>query len=164
MLITIPTSSLDVALTDAGINADKVKLEITENVAMRNLSSAISTLEKLKDKGMSIAMDDFGTGYSSLGYLRKLPVDTVKIDRSFVREIPDSKDDALIAQTIVAMAHSLNLSLVVEGIENIRQLQFFRQQGCRLVQGYLFSKPVPAAELLELLHTQASTGPVNLVK
>jgi predicted signal transduction protein with EAL and GGDEF domain len=155
---------LDIALGDAGINADKVELEITENVAMRNLSSAISTLEKLKGKGMSIAMDDFGTGYSSLGYLRKLPVDTVKIDRSFVREIPDSKDDALIAQTIVAMAHSLNLSLVVEGIENIRQLQFFRQQGCRLVQGYLFSKPVPAAELLELLHTQASTGPVNLVK
>ena len=155
---------LDVALTDAGINADKVELEITENVAMRNLGSAISTLEKLKGKGMSIAMDDFGTGYSSLGYLRKLPVDTVKIDRSFVREIPDSKDDALIAQTIVAMAHSLNLSLVVEGIENIRQLQFFRQQGCRLVQGYLFSKPVRAAELLELLHTQASTGPVNLVK
>ena len=155
---------LDVALADAGISADKIELEITENVAMRNLGSAMETLEKLKNKGMSIAMDDFGTGYSSLGYLRKLPVDTVKIDRSFVREIPDSKDDTLIAQTIIAMAHSLNLSLVVEGIENVRQLQFFRQQGCRLVQGYLFSKPVPAAELLDLLRTRATTGALDLVK
>jgi diguanylate cyclase (GGDEF)-like protein len=154
---------LDSALADSGISADRVELEVTENVAMRNLGSAINILEKLKNKGMSIAMDDFGTGYSSLGYLRKLPVDTVKIDRSFVREIPESKDDALIAQTIIAMAHSLNLSLVVEGVENVRQLNFFRHQGCRVVQGYLFSKPVSAADILRMLRTQASGGTINLV-
>ncbi|MGB5260851.1 MAG: EAL domain-containing protein [Gammaproteobacteria bacterium] len=155
---------LDRALADSGISADRVELEVTENVAMRNLGSAIITLEKLKDKGMSIAMDDFGTGYSSLAYLRKLPVDTVKIDRSFVREIPESKDDALIAQTIIAMAHSLNLSLVVEGVENVRQLNFFRQQGCRVVQGYLFSKPVPAADILRMLRKQETSGTINLIK
>ena len=155
---------LDSALAETGITADKVELEVTENVAMHNIGSAIDTLEKLKNKGMSIAMDDFGTGYSSLGYLRKLPVDTVKIDRSFVNEIPDSKDDALIAQTIIAMAHSMNLSLVVEGVENIRQLNFFRQQGCRVVQGYLFSKPVPAADILELLRNRSSIGKIDLVK
>jgi diguanylate cyclase (GGDEF)-like protein len=155
---------LDSALASSGIGADKVELEVTENVAMRNIASATITLEKLKNKGMSIAMDDFGTGYSSLGYLRKLPVDTVKIDRSFVREIPESKDDALIAQTIIAMAHSMNLSLVVEGVENIRQLNFFRQQGCRVVQGYLFSKPVPAADILSMLRKQETSGTITLVK
>jgi diguanylate cyclase (GGDEF)-like protein len=155
---------LDSALANSGISADKVELEVTENVAMRNIASSTITLEKLKNKGMSIAMDDFGTGYSSLGYLRKLPVDTVKIDRSFVSEIPESKDDALIAQTIIAMAHSMNLSLVVEGVENVRQLNFFRQQGCRVVQGYLFSKPVPAADILSLLRKQESNGTITLVK
>jgi len=155
---------LDSALANSGISADKVELEVTENVAMHNIGSATITLEKLKNKGMSIAMDDFGTGYSSLGYLRKLPVDTVKIDRSFVSEIPESKDDALIAQTIIAMAHSMNLSLVVEGVENVRQLNFFRQQGCRVVQGYLFSKPVPAADILRMLRQQETTGTITLVK
>jgi diguanylate cyclase (GGDEF)-like protein len=152
------------ALFDSGISADKAELEVTENVAMRNIDSAIITLEKLKSKGMSIAMDDFGTGYSSLGYLRKLPIDTVKIDRSFVREIPHSKEDTLIAQTIIAMAYSLNLSLVVEGVENVKQLNFFRQQGCHVVQGYLFSKPVSAPEILEMLKNQDTTGIINLVK
>jgi len=155
---------LNDALADSGITADKVELEVTENVAMRNIGSAIIALEKLKNMGMSIAMDDFGTGYSSLGYLRKLPVDTVKIDRSFVSEIPESKDDALIAQTIIAMAHSMNLSLVVEGVENVRQLNFFRQQGCRVVQGYLFSKPVPADDILSMLRKQETNGTITLVK
>jgi diguanylate cyclase (GGDEF)-like protein len=152
------------ALAEAGIGADRAELEITENVAMRNIDSAIITLEKLKKMGMSIAMDDFGTGYSSLGYLRKLPIDTVKIDRSFVSEIPDSKEGTLIAQTIIAMAHSLNLSLVVEGVENVKQLNFFRQHGCHVVQGYLFSKPVSADEILKMLQNQETPGTINLVK
>ncbi len=152
------------ALANSGISADKAELEITENVAMRNIDSAIKTLQKFKDKGMSIAMDDFGTGYSSLGYLRKLPIDTVKIDRSFVSELPDSKDDALIAQTIIAMAHSMNLGLVVEGVENVRQLNFFKKQGCHIVQGFLFSKPLPAKELLEMLQTHDTNTILNLVR
>jgi len=133
-------------------------------VAMQDIDSAIATLTKLKRMGIRIAMDDFGTGYSSLGYLRRLPVDTVKIDQSFVSGIPESNEDALIAQTIIAMARSLNLSLVVEGIENARQLRFFRQQGCNIVQGYLFSEPVNAAEMLKILDSHSTPGTINLFK
>lgn len=140
------------------------ELEITENVAMENLEPAIATLAKLKSMGVSIAMDDFGTGYSSLSYLRRLPVDVVKIDQSFVREIPDSHEDVLIAQAIIAMAQSLRLSLVVEGVENVRQLNFFRQQGCDIVQGFLFSRPVAAGEMLRMLAVQSAPGTVKLVR
>lgn len=152
------------ALVDSGIDPGCVELEVTENVAMKNVDSTAGTLHKLKKMGLSIAMDDFGTGYSSLGYLRRLPIDTVKLDKSFVRGIPDGKEDALIAQAIVAMTASLNIALVVEGVENLRQLHFFRQLGCNLVQGYLFSAPVPAADMLELLHTQDFSGSLDLVR
>jgi sensor c-di-GMP phosphodiesterase-like protein len=114
--------------------------------------------------GISVAMDDFGTGYSSLSYLRRLPIDIVKIDKSFVREIPDSAEDVTIAKAIIAMAQSLKLSLIVEGVENVRQLNFFRQQNVNIVQGYLFSKPVEASELLKMLESQTLPGTVNLVK
>ena len=151
-------------LQESGVDPGDIELEVTENIAMRNIELAILTLDKLKQTGVSIAMDDFGTGYSSLGYLRKLPIDTVKIDRSFVKEIPDSDEDAKIAQTIIAMAHSLNLSLVVEGVENVQQLNFFRHQGCQVVQGYLFSKPVSADEIIELLESETVPGIVKQVK
>jgi diguanylate cyclase (GGDEF)-like protein len=154
---------LESALIDSGINPACAELEVTENVAMKNIESASATLGKLKKLGVTIAMDDFGTGYSSLSYLRQLPIDTVKLDKSFVSGIPESKEDSLIAQAIIAMAGSLNMSLVVEGIETIRQLNFFRQQGCTLAQGYLFSKPVTATEMLELLRKQSISGSLNLV-
>ncbi len=153
---------VEAALAAAGIDPCMAELEITENVAMQNIDSAIATLTILKQMGMAIAMDDFGTGYSSLSYLRRLPVDIVKIDQSFVNGIPESKEDALIAQAIIAMARSLNLSLVVEGVENARQLRFFRQQGCEIVQGYLFSKPVNAAEMLKILDSHSTPGTINL--
>ena len=152
------------ALGESGLDASMTELEITENVAMENIDSAINILDKLKCMGVSVAMDDFGTGYSSLSYLRRLPIDIVKIDKSFVREIPDSAEDVTIAQAIIDMAQSLNLSLVVEGVENVRQLNFFRQQGVNIVQGYLFSKPVEASELLKMLESQTLSGTVNLVK
>ena len=152
------------ALSESGLDAGMTELEITENVAMENIDSAIIILEKLKCMGISIAMDDFGTGYSSLSYLRRLPIDIVKIDKSFVREIPDSAEDVTIAQAIIAMAKSLKLSLIVEGVENVRQLNFFRQQNVNIVQGYLFSKPVEASELLKMLESQTLPGTVNLVK
>jgi diguanylate cyclase (GGDEF)-like protein len=154
---------LESALIDSGVNPGCVELEVTENVAMKNIETASVTLQKLKKMGVTIAMDDFGTGYSSLSYLRKLPIDTVKLDKSFVSEIPDNKEDTLIAQAIISMTSSLNMSLVVEGIENVRQLNFFRQQGCSLVQGYLFSNPVTAEAMLELLRTQCLPGSLNLV-
>ena len=152
------------ALKESGLDAGMTELEITENVVMENIDSAIIILEKLKYLGISIAMDDFGTGYSSLSYLRRLPIDIVKIDKSFVSEIPDSAEDVTIAQAIIAMAKSLKLSLIVEGVENVRQLNFFRQQNVNIVQGYLFSKPVEASELLKMLESQTLPGTVNLVK
>ena len=152
------------ALGEAELDARMAELEITENMAMENIDSAISVLDGLKCMGVRIAMDDFGTGYSSLSYLRRLPIDIVKIDKSFVREIPDSDEDVTIASTIIAMAQSLRLSLIVEGVENVRQLNFFRQQGVNIVQGYLFSKPLPATEVLKMLQSQTLAGTVNLVK
>ncbi|MEN8205388.1 MAG: EAL domain-containing protein [Pseudomonadota bacterium] len=152
------------ALRESGVDAGMTELEVTENVAMENIDSAILILEKLKHMGVSIAMDDFGTGYSSLSYLSRLPFDTVKIDRSFVHKIPDSTEDVTIVEAIIAMAQSLKLSLIVEGVENARQLNFFRQHGVNLVQGYLFSKPVEASELLKMLESQTLPGTVNLVK
>ncbi|HDN69468.1 MAG TPA: EAL domain-containing protein, partial [Gammaproteobacteria bacterium] len=152
------------ALSESGLDAGMTELEITENVVMENIDSAIIILEKLKYMGISVAMDDFGTGYSSLSYLRRLPIDIVKIDKSFVREIPDSAEDVTIAKAIIAMAQSLKLSLIVEGVENVRQLNFFRQQNVNIVQGYLFSKPVEASELLKMLESQTLPGTVNLVK
>jgi diguanylate cyclase (GGDEF)-like protein len=151
------------ALEETRLDASMTELEITENVVMRNIDSAIATLEIFKNMGISIAMDDFGTGYSSLSYLRRLPIDTVKIDQSFVRDIPDSMEDASIAQAVIAMARSLKLSLVAEGIENIKQLNFFRQQGVHIMQGYLFSKPVPAEEMKAMLEAETAPGPLNLI-
>ena len=151
------------ALQAADVDAGMTELEITENLAMENIESAIAILEKLKNLGITIAMDDFGTGYSSLSYLRRLPIDIVKLDQSFVREIPGSHEDILIAQTIIAMTQSLNLTLIVEGVENVKQLNFFRQQGCHIVQGFLFSKPVEAGEILNMLTAQSVPGTVNLV-
>jgi diguanylate cyclase (GGDEF)-like protein len=151
------------ALQAADVAAGMTELEITENLAMENIESAIAILEKLKNLGITIAMDDFGTGYSSLSYLRRLPIDIVKLDQSFVREIPGSHEDILIAQTIIAMTQSLNLTLIVEGVENVKQLNFFRQQGCHIVQGFLFSKPVEAGEILNMLTAQSLPGTVNLV-
>ena len=152
------------ALEESGLDARMIELEITENVAMENIDAAIIILEKLKSMGVSITMDDFGTGYLSPSYLRRLPIDCVKINKSFVREIPDSDEDVMIAQALITRAQSLKLSLIVEGVENVRQLNFFRQQGVTMVQGYLFSKPVEASEILKMLESQTLAGTINLVK
>ena len=152
------------SIENAGIDPCMAELEITENIAIHDIDSAIAILNKLKCTGINIAMDDFGTGYSSLSYLRKLPIDIVKIDQSFVRDIPDSKEAILIAQAIIAMAQSLRLSLIVEGIENVKQLNYFRQQGCEVMQGFLFSRPVAAEDILEILNSHTIPGIVNVAK
>ncbi|MCK5480385.1 MAG: EAL domain-containing protein [Gammaproteobacteria bacterium] len=157
-------SAISKSLSNAGIDPCMAELEITENVAMQDIDSAVAALEKLKSTGINIAMDDFGTGYSSLGYLRRLPIDIVKIDQSFVRDIPDIKESILIAEAIIAMTQSLNLSLIVEGIENVRQLNYFKKQGCEVMQGFLFSRPVAAGEILKILNTRRAPGTFNVVK
>jgi diguanylate cyclase (GGDEF)-like protein/PAS domain S-box-containing protein len=121
-----------------------LELELTESILMRDVSETMQILASLKKLGLSIAVDDFGTGYSSLNYLKQLPIDVLKIDRSFVDGLPDGEQDAQIARAIIAMSHSLNLAVIAEGVETQEQLEFLRQHGCDEVQGYLFGKPMPA--------------------
>jgi EAL domain-containing protein (putative c-di-GMP-specific phosphodiesterase class I) len=143
--------SVEGAIQSTGMDPHYLEVEITESVVMQNAEAAVNTLRALKGKGLHIAVDDFGTGYSSLSYLKRFPIDVLKIDRSFIRDIATNPDDASITSAIIAMAHSLDLDTVAEGVETEQQLVFLRQQGCRVVQGYYFSKPVPAEEFEVLL-------------
>lgn len=123
-----------------------LQVEITESLLMDNLSLHVAMLNRLKDMGLRISVDDFGTGYSSLNYLKRLPIHVVKIDRGFIREIPDDNDDAAITSAIIAMAHSLKLLVVAEGVETEEQLRFLKERGCDKFQGYYFSRPLPKDE------------------
>lgn len=133
-----------------------IKLEITESVVMHNAEEAITTLEQLKDLGVQIAIDDFGTGYSSLLYLQKFPIDTLKMDRSFIRNITTSPKDATIMDAVISLAHSLNLKVVAEGVESEDQIALLMQYQCDLLQGFLFSRPVPQTEIEKLLADQTN--------
>lgn len=121
-----------------------LELELTESILMREVNEAMQILDSLKNLGLSIAVDDFGTGYSSLNYLKQFPIDVLKIDRTFVDGLPEGEQDAQIARAIIAMAHSLNLAVIAEGVETHEQLEFLREHGCDEVQGYLFGRPMPA--------------------
>ncbi len=131
-------------LEDSGVAPACVELELTESILMQDVASALRTLNDLKSLGLCIAIDDFGTGYSSLNYLKQFPIDVLKIDRSFVDGLPQGEQDAQIARAIIAMAHSLNLSVIAEGVETQAQLDFLRTHGCDEVQGYLLGRPMPA--------------------
>ncbi len=136
-------------LLSTGLSPSQLELEITESMLMENMDRGIKNLNALNELGISLSIDDFGTGYSSLGYLKTLPVHIVKVDRSFVKDIPDDKDDMAITAAVVAMAHKLNYKVVAEGIEIEEQLQFLRDCNCDYGQGYMFSRPLPPDELRE---------------
>ncbi|WP_186446226.1 bifunctional diguanylate cyclase/phosphodiesterase [Paenibacillus cremeus] len=144
-------SGLAQILAETGLDARWLELEITESIAIRNEKYVINRLQAIKELGVSISIDDFGTGYSSLSYLKKFPIDTLKIDRAFVRDIAKSSDDTAIVQAIIAMAHSLKLRVLAEGVETKEQLAFLRRHACDEAQGYLFSRPVPADGMEKLL-------------
>ena len=131
-------------LREFDVPASALELEITEGSVMENADAAVSLLNQLNQRGLSIAIDDFGTGYSSLSYLKRFPVSKLKIDRSFVMDIPADPDDSAIAIAVIQLARSLGLKTVAEGVETAEQLQFLRDQGCDLLQGYWFSKPLDA--------------------
>ncbi|WP_018409925.1 putative bifunctional diguanylate cyclase/phosphodiesterase [Methyloversatilis thermotolerans] len=131
-------------LEDTGFPADKLVLEITESVLMKDAETTIGMLKALKHMGVRISMDDFGTGYSSLSYLKRFPIDIVKIDKSFVRDIGEDEDDAAIIRVIIALARSLRLTTVAEGVETPEQLGFLKREHCDRFQGYFFSRPVDA--------------------
>ena len=130
-------------LKDTGLPPACLELELTESILMREVHEAMQILDSLKNLGLSIAVDDFGTGYSSLNYLKQFPIDVLKIDRTFVDGLPEGEQDAQIARAIIAMAHSLNLAVIAEGVETHEQLEFLREHGCDEVQGYLFGRPMP---------------------
>jgi diguanylate cyclase (GGDEF)-like protein len=132
---------------DAGLSPSSLQLELTETILMNDVEETVRTLAKLKKAGVSLAMDDFGTGYSSLSYLKRLPLDTLKIDRSFVSDLENNSDDAAICAAIIAMAHNLDLRVIAEGVETEEQLDYLRAQKCDEIQGFFISKPVPADEL-----------------
>jgi len=138
-------------IREAQIESSQLELEITETMLMEDADAALFTIERLRELGVRLAIDDFGTGYSSLNYLKRFPIDTVKIDRSFVMEIPASADDMAITTAVIAMAHRLNLEVVAEGIETREQLEFLADQQCEYGQGYLFSRPIPLPEISKLL-------------
>lgn len=135
------------ALNKSGLDAVQLELEITEGIFINVKKNVRDVLEKLRGEGVSLSIDDFGTGYSSLSYLKQLPINTLKIDRSFVKDIPDDKDDMQIANTIMMMAHGLDLDVVAEGIETEEQLQFFTRRGCTRAQGYFIARPQPPEEV-----------------
>lgn len=131
-------------LMETGLPTGVLELEVTESLALESVASTLSTLHACKALGVKLAMDDFGTGYSSLAYLKRYPLDCLKIDQTFVRNITQDVGDAAITRAIVAMAHSFGMSVIAEGVETMEQLNFLRTLGCEEFQGYLFSKPVPA--------------------
>ncbi len=145
------TNQVKAALSQTGLPAELLELEITEGILMEDVKLAGRVLGELRDLGVKVAIDDFGTGYSSLGYLRNLPVDTLKVDRSFVRDVTTNQDSAAIAAAILAMSKSLRLNVVAEGVENREQLEFLIDHECREVQGFFFSKPLPSPEFVEWL-------------
>jgi len=142
---------VDRALTVSGLPHDLLELEITENLLLHDSDYHLTILEKLHDQGVSLALDDFGTGYSSLSYLRRFPLQVLKIDRSFISDLEENKNSRALVEAIIAMAQSLKLKIVAEGVENEAQLDFLRQRDVKIIQGYLFSAPIPAKKFLAIL-------------
>lgn len=139
------------ALKETGLSPDMLELEITESIMMEHLDATLEILDQLKQEGVHFSVDDFGTGYSSLSYLKRLPIDSIKIDKSFIDDIASDPNDAAIVAAIAAMAQQLNLTVIAEGVETMAQLEFLRTVRCHAVQGYYFSRPVAAEQATRLL-------------
>jgi EAL domain-containing protein (putative c-di-GMP-specific phosphodiesterase class I) len=136
---------------ETGIDPGLLELEITETTLMQSGGHTLEVLEQIKDMGVGLSIDDFGTGYSSLAYLKRFPVHTIKVDRAFVRELEASAEDRAIVAAVMALANSLQLAVVAEGVETEAQLALLRKHGCLLAQGYLFARPLAAAQVPALL-------------
>jgi diguanylate cyclase (GGDEF)-like protein/PAS domain S-box-containing protein len=153
------TKMLAQVLEKTGLHPNYLELELTESIGMENVERAITKLQELKALGVKLSIDDFGTGYSSLSYLKRFPIDTLKIDQSFVQHIPTNPNDAAITTAIIAMAHSLNLKVIAEGVETEEQLTFLRPYRCDEMQGFLFSKPMPAEEFIQFFREKMADNP-----
>jgi diguanylate cyclase (GGDEF)-like protein len=147
-------------LEDTGVDPAQLEVELTESMVMHNVETAIATLQGLKSLGVTLSVDDFGTGYSSLSYLKNLPIDTLKIDRSFVREIGAGadEDEGVLAQAIISLGHSLHLKVIAEGVETDAQLRFLKRHGCDQVQGFLYGEPQPPMGHARLMEKAKKKG------
>ncbi|AOY90328.1 diguanylate cyclase [Marinobacter salinus] len=139
------------ALDAENVSADRLEVELTEEIFIQNIEHNLNQLSRLRQLGVHLAIDDFGVGYSSLGYLRDFPVDLLKIDRSFITDVAERHDDAVITRAVINLAHNLGIQVVAEGVETEAQLTFLKNHRCNLVQGYLISRPIPAEELEKVL-------------
>jgi EAL domain-containing protein (putative c-di-GMP-specific phosphodiesterase class I) len=142
---------IETLILDYDINPTRLKLELTESLLLVDIEKAIQKVSALNNIGIRLVLDDFGTGYSSLQYLKRLPLDQIKIDQSFIRDIETDTDDRAIVTTIVNMSKSLNVGVIAEGVETYAQKEFLINQGCNYFQGYLFGKPKPADEFIQSL-------------
>jgi diguanylate cyclase (GGDEF)-like protein/PAS domain S-box-containing protein len=145
-------------LEDTHLAAASLELELTEGMIMENVEDAVGILNQLKEMGLKLSVDDFGTGYSSMAYLKRFPLDILKIDRSFVQDITTDANDATIIRAIIALARGLSLTSIAEGVETEEQLQFLRRHGCDQIQGYLISRPIPHEQMAQLLAVEQLTG------
>jgi EAL domain-containing protein (putative c-di-GMP-specific phosphodiesterase class I) len=150
-------ASIRQTLDETGLSPEYLELELTESLIMHNADLFISTLRELREIGIELAVDDFGTGYSSLSYLQRFPINRLKIDQSFVRDIVGNADSGAISVAIIMLGHSLGLKVIAEGVETIEQLDFLHSSNCNEIQGYYFSKPLPAAEMQKLLEQDLRT-------
>ena len=144
---------LEHALEISKLTPELLKIEVTEGMVIIGADRAIEILKSIRELGVQVSIDDFGTGYSSLSYLRRLPINQIKLDRSFIEHLTESDRDAAIVQSIIHLAHQLNLEVVAEGVETLKQAAFLYQQGCDLLQGYFYARPAPITELkLSIFH------------
>lgn len=145
-------------LEETGWPAERLELEITESFLLRNAEQAMAVVEKLSELGVKVAIDDFGTGYSSLSYLKYLRVNKLKIDQSFVRDLPDDRDDAAITRAVISLGHNLGFSVIAEGVESDAQREFLKREGCDQAQGYFYSRPLPATEYENFLRARIAAA------
>jgi diguanylate cyclase (GGDEF)-like protein len=150
---------LDEVLSETGLNPDLLELEITESMVMQNIDRAIDLLTMIKARGVRLAIDDFGTGYSSMSLIKRFPIDTLKIDRSFVRELPRDTEDKAIAQAIIGIGKALGLTIIAEGVETAEQERFLKDNACDEMQGFLLSKPVPADDIPPIVRREQVEAP-----
>jgi diguanylate cyclase (GGDEF)-like protein/PAS domain S-box-containing protein len=149
-------------LIESGVDPRQFEVEITEGSAMRSPDKTVERLMELKAIGIRVAIDDFGTGYSSLGYLKRFPVDTLKIDRTFLHDVPEDQDNATVVSAVIGLARSLGMSVIAEGVETAAQVEFLRERECDELQGFLFSRPIPPEELAQLARTRTTLLPEGL--
>jgi EAL domain-containing protein (putative c-di-GMP-specific phosphodiesterase class I) len=152
-------NDVDEALSTSGMSPQQLQLEVTESMVMQNVPRAVRVLDALRSRGIRLAIDDFGTGYSSMSLMKQFPIDTIKIDRSFVRDLPDDSEDKAIARAIIGMGKALGMTIVAEGVETIEQQTFLRDHACDEMQGFLFSKPVSPVQLADLLRAVLVASP-----